>query len=71
MYQAGSWGHSSQQGRPIAVPKELMFLVGGGHKNREVNPVVLHLPLTQLREMLCSLTYKGTDWGSFATMSLT
>lgn len=33
---AGSWEHSSKQGRPIAVPKELMFLVGGGHKNRKV-----------------------------------
>lgn len=66
---AGSWEHSSKQGRPIAVPKELMFLVGGGHKNRKVKPVILHLPSTQLREPLCSLTCERAGRGSCATIS--
>lgn len=67
---AGSWEHSSKQGRPIAVPKELMFLVGGGHKNRKVKPVILHLPSTQLRETLCSLTCERAGRSSCATISL-
>lgn len=67
---ARSWEHSSKQGRPIAVPKELMFLVGGGHKNRKVKPVILHLPSTQLREPLCSLTCEHAGRSSCATISL-